>query len=135
VWGNGLRQSFFLAVTLSSGQVEWFSSLGIHSFKVHICEHFRRMVHFGGWCRTIISIRKWFGQSFPRSDSFYLGFTMISARGMAQLGEWFKFINQGQTFSRADSFSPGFTMISASGMAQLGEWSMLKNKGQLFFCA
>jgi hypothetical protein len=36
--GSGLGQSFFLAVTLSSGQVEWFASPGSHSFEVHSCE-------------------------------------------------------------------------------------------------
>jgi hypothetical protein len=46
--GSGLGQSFFLVVTLSSGQVEWSASLGSHSFKVHSCEQFRRMVRFGG---------------------------------------------------------------------------------------
>jgi hypothetical protein len=54
--GNGLGQSFFLEVTLSSGQVEWSSSSGSHSFEVHSCEKFQRMVCFGGWCRTIISL-------------------------------------------------------------------------------
>jgi hypothetical protein len=60
---------------------------------------------------------------------------MISARRMAQLGEWCRFNNHGQTFPRVDSFSPGCTMISARGMAQLGEWSRLRNQGQLFFYA
>jgi hypothetical protein len=46
--GSGLGQSFFLAVTLSSGQVEWFASPDSHSFEVHSCEQFRRMVCFGG---------------------------------------------------------------------------------------
>jgi hypothetical protein len=46
--GSGLGQSFFLAVTLSSGQVEWSASPGSHSFEVHSCEQFRRMVRFGG---------------------------------------------------------------------------------------
>jgi hypothetical protein len=90
VWGNGLGQSFFLAITLSSGQVEWSASSGSHSFEVHSCEQFRRMVCFGGWCKTIISIRKRSEQSFPREDSFSLGCTMISVGGMAQLGEWSK---------------------------------------------
>jgi hypothetical protein len=117
VWGNGLGQSFFLATTLSSGQVEWSTLPGSHSFEVHSCEQFRRMVRFGGWCRTIISIRKWSGQSFPREDSFHLGCTMISARGMIELGEWSMFNNQGQTFLRANSFSPGCTMTSVGGMA------------------
>jgi hypothetical protein len=56
VWGNGLVQSFFFVVTLSSGQVEWFALSGNHSFEVHSCEQFRRMVCFGGWCRIVISL-------------------------------------------------------------------------------
>jgi hypothetical protein len=60
---------------------------------------------------------------------------MISVGGMAQLGEWSRFNNQGQAFPREDSFSPGCTMISVGGMAQLGEWSRLRNQGQLFFYA
>jgi hypothetical protein len=43
--GSGLGQSFFLEVTLSSGQVEWSASPGSHSFEVHSCEQFRRIVH------------------------------------------------------------------------------------------
>jgi hypothetical protein len=65
VWVNDLEKSF-LAVTLSSGQVEWFASSGSHSFEVHSCEQCQRMVRFGGWCRTIISIRN-------GSDSHSLG--------------------------------------------------------------
>jgi hypothetical protein len=38
VWGNGIGQPLFLAVTLSSVQVEWFASPGIHSFEVHSFE-------------------------------------------------------------------------------------------------
>jgi hypothetical protein len=94
VWGNGLGQSFFLEFTLISGQVEWSASSGSHSFEVHNCEQFRRMVCFEGWCKIVISIRKWSGQSFPKVDSFSLGFTMISVRGMAQLVEWSRFSNQ-----------------------------------------
>ena len=60
---------------------------------------------------------------------------MISARGMAQLGEWSRFNNQGHAFPRADSFSPGCTMTSAGGMDRLGEWSRLNNQGHLFFYA
>jgi hypothetical protein len=56
VWGNGLGQSFFLIVTLSSGQEDWSASLDSHSFEAHSCEQFQRMVRFGGWCRTIISL-------------------------------------------------------------------------------
>jgi hypothetical protein len=43
--GSGLGQSFFLAVTLSSGQVEWSASLGSHSFEVHSCEQFQGIIH------------------------------------------------------------------------------------------
>jgi hypothetical protein len=50
--GNGLGQSLFLTVT----QEDWFASLNSHSFKAHGCEQFQRMVYFGGWCRTIISL-------------------------------------------------------------------------------
>jgi hypothetical protein len=60
---------------------------------------------------------------------------VFSARGMAHLGEWSRFINQGHAFPREDSFYPGSTMFSAGGMAQLGEWSRLRNQGQLFFHA
>jgi hypothetical protein len=60
---------------------------------------------------------------------------MFSSRGMAQIGEWSRFNNQGYAFPRAYSFSPSFTMISAGGMDQLGEWSRLRNQGQLFFCS
>jgi hypothetical protein len=70
---------------------------------------------------------KWFEHSFPRSDSFSLGCTLFSAGGMAQIGEWSKFSNQGHAFPREDSFSLGFTLFSARGMAQGGEWSRLRN--------
>jgi hypothetical protein len=43
--GSGLGQSFFLAVTLSSGQVEWSASSGSHSFEVHSFEQFLRVIH------------------------------------------------------------------------------------------
>jgi hypothetical protein len=128
-------QDNHLALTLSSGQVEWFASSGSHSFEVHSCEQFRRMACFGGWCKTVISIRKWSRQSFPREKSFYPGCTMISAKGMAQLGEWSRFDNQGHSFPRVDSFSPSFTMISVGGMAQLSESSRIINQRQLFFSA
>jgi hypothetical protein len=73
-------------------------------------------------------LRKWYGQSFPRADSFSPGFTLFSVRGMAQLGEWSRFNNQGQAFPREDSFSPRCTLFSAEGMAQIGEWSRLRNQ-------
>jgi hypothetical protein len=37
---------------------------------------------------------------------------VISAGGMAQLGEWSRLSNQGQAFPRADSLTLGCTMIS-----------------------
>jgi hypothetical protein len=43
--GSGIGQSFFLTFTLSSGQVEWSASPGSHSFKVHSCEQFQRIIH------------------------------------------------------------------------------------------
>jgi hypothetical protein len=73
-------------------------------------------------------LRKWSGQSFPREDSFSLGCTLFSAEGMAQIGEWSRFINRGQAFPRVDSFSLGCTLFSARGMAQIGEWSRLRNQ-------
>jgi hypothetical protein len=73
-------------------------------------------------------LRKWSEQSFPRVDSFSPGCTLFSAGGMAQIGEWSRFNNQGQAFPRADSFSPGCTLFSAGGMTQIGEWSRLRNR-------
>jgi hypothetical protein len=73
-------------------------------------------------------LRKWFGQSFPRENSFSLGCTLFSAGGMAQIREWSRFNNQGHAFPRADSFSPGCTFFSAGGMAQISEWSRLINQ-------
>jgi hypothetical protein len=60
---------------------------------------------------------------------------VISVGGIDQLGEWFRFNNQGHEFPREYSFSPSFTMISVGGIAQLGQWLRLKNKGQLLFYA
>jgi hypothetical protein len=54
---------------------------------------------------------------------------LFSVRGMAQIGEWSRFNNQGQEFPRVDSFSLGCNLFSARGMAQIGEWSRLKNRG------
>jgi hypothetical protein len=65
MWWNGLGQSFFLEVTLSSGQVECSASPGSQSFKVKICEQFQRMVHLQVGARQNF-LRNWFGQSFPR---------------------------------------------------------------------
>jgi hypothetical protein len=112
VWGNGLGQSFFLAVTLSSGQVEWSASAGSHSFEVHSCEQFRRMAGFGGWCRTVISIGNGpNSHSLGQTHSLQVALSLVSE-------EWSKFSNQGRAFPRADSFSPGCTMISVEGMVQ-----------------
>jgi hypothetical protein len=56
VWGNGLGQYFFLKFTLISVHEYWSTLLDNHSFEAHSCDPFRRMVRFGGWCRTIISL-------------------------------------------------------------------------------
>jgi hypothetical protein len=74
-------------------------------------------------------LRKWSKQSFSGADSFSPSCILFSARGMAQIGEWSWFINQGQAFPRADSFSLGCTLFSAGGMARIGEWSRLINRG------
>jgi hypothetical protein len=74
-------------------------------------------------------------KSIPRAYSFSPGCTMFSARGMAELGEWSRFNNQGHAFPRENSFYLGCTMLSVGGMAQLGEWSRLRNQGQLLFHA
>jgi hypothetical protein len=69
---------------------------------------------------------KWFGQSFPREDSFSLGCTLFSVGGMAQIGEWSRFNNQRQAFPREDSFSPGCTLFSVGGMARIGNGAGLE---------
>jgi hypothetical protein len=135
VWGNGLGQSFFLEVTLSSGQVEWSPRRAI------ILSKFTVVSSFEEWSILEVGV----GQSFPLGnglDSHSLGQThsiqvslCLVLGGMAQLGEWSRFKNQGHAFPRVDSFSLGCTMISVGGMAQLGEWSRLRNQGQLFFYA
>jgi hypothetical protein len=68
------------------------------------------------------------GQSFPQADSFSPGCTLFSVGGMAQIGEWSRFINQGQAFPRVYSFSPDFTLFSVGGMALDREWSRLRNQ-------
>jgi hypothetical protein len=73
-------------------------------------------------------LRKWSGQSFPRENLFSPYFTLFSAIGMTQLGEWSRFNNQGHAFPRVDLLSPGYTLFSARGKAQLGEWSKLRNQ-------
>ena len=50
---------------------------------------------------------------------------MFSAGGMAQIGEWSRFNNQGQAFPRAGS---SCTLFIAGGMAQIGEWFRLRNQ-------
>jgi hypothetical protein len=73
-------------------------------------------------------LRKWSEQSFPRADSFSPGCTLFSVGGMAQIGGWSRFSNQGHVFPSADSFSPGCILFSAGGMAEDREWSKLKNQ-------
>ena len=56
------------------------------------------------------------------------GVNLLSAGGMAQVGEWSRLSNQGQAFLRADSFSPDYTLFSVGGMAQGEEWSRFRNQ-------
>jgi hypothetical protein len=83
VWGNGLGNSFFLAIIVSSGQVEWSTSSGSHSFEVHSCEQFQRMVRYRRLVRDNHFHRKCFGQSFPRAEFFSPGCTVINVGAMA----------------------------------------------------
>jgi hypothetical protein len=53
--GNGLGQSLFLTVTLSSGQEDWSASPDSHSFEAHSCEKFEK------WSFLEVGA----GQSFP----------------------------------------------------------------------
>jgi hypothetical protein len=71
---------------------------------------FRRLVQDSNF------LWKWSEQSFLREDSFSPGFTLFSARGMAQGGEWSRFNNHRQSFLREDSFSPGYTLSSVGRM-------------------
>ena len=68
----------------------------------------------------------------PKGDSSSPGCTLFSAGGMAQIGEWSRFINHEQTFPRVDSFSLGCTLFSTGGMAQGAEWSRFNNQGHAF---
>jgi hypothetical protein len=77
--GSGLGQSFFLAVTLSSGQVEWSTSSGSHSFEVHSCEKFQRIM-------PILEVDA--GQTFLEGRLILSRLHFFSVRGMAQGGEW-----------------------------------------------
>jgi hypothetical protein len=116
--GNGLGQSLFLRVT----QEDWPTSSDSHSFEAHSCEQFRRMVCFGGWCRTVTSLGNGpDSHSLAQIHSLQVALCLVPE-------EWSRFSNQGQTFLRADSFSPGCTLFSAGGMAQSGEWSRLRNR-------
>jgi hypothetical protein len=79
VYGNGLGQSFLLKVTLSSVQVEWSASQGNHYFEVHSCEQFRRMVYFGGWCRTVVSIENGLNiHSLGQTHSLQVALCLVS---------------------------------------------------------
>jgi hypothetical protein len=89
VWGNGRGQSFFLAVSLSSGQVEWLASSSSDSFEVHSCEQFRRMVRFGGRCRTVISLGEGLdSHSLGKTHSLQVALCLVPK-------EWSKLSNQG----------------------------------------
>jgi hypothetical protein len=89
--GNGLGQSLFLRVT----QEDRSASSDNHSFEAHSCEKFRRMVYFGGWCKTVISFGNGLDSHSLRQNSFSPSCTLFSVGGMAQIGEWSRFNNQG----------------------------------------
>jgi hypothetical protein len=139
--GSGLGQSFFLVVTLSSGQVEWSASPGSHSFEVHSCEQFRRIIRLevdAGQTflegRLILSRIHlvWCWRNGP-------GWGMVrtvTPRGKTHLlldtpclvsEEWPRVGSspgsaiKDSYYSREDSFSLGYTLFGVEGMAQGGE--------------
>jgi hypothetical protein len=59
------------------------------------------MAHIGEWSRFNNQ-----GQAFPRVDSFSLGFTLFSARGMDHIGEWSRLKNQDNYSSLLEKNSP-----------------------------
>jgi hypothetical protein len=116
--GNFLGQTLFLRVT----QEDWPTSADNHSFKAHSCEQFRRMVHFGGWCRIVTSLGNGpDSHSLGKIHSLQVALCLVPE-------EWSRFSNQGQAFLREDSFFPGFTLFSVGGMAEVGQWTRLINQ-------
>jgi hypothetical protein len=59
------------------------------------------MAQIGEWSRFNNQ-----GQTFPRADSFSLGCTLFSARGMAPIGEWSRLRNQDNYSSMLEKNSP-----------------------------
>jgi hypothetical protein len=59
-----------------------------------ILSKFTNVSSFKEWSILEVGV----GQSFPREDSFSLGWTIFSSMGMAQLCEWSRFNNQGEEF-------------------------------------
>jgi hypothetical protein len=102
--GSGLGQSFFLAVTLISGQEVPHRAVILSKFTI--------MSSFEECSILEVDV----GHTFLRVDSLSPGYTFFSVGGMAQGGEWFE-----QLFLRENSFSPGYTLFSVEGMAQGGE--------------
>jgi hypothetical protein len=91
IMGSGLGQSFFLAVTLCSGQVEWSASPGSHSFEVHSCEQFRRIIRL----------------EVDAGQTFLEGRLILSRLHFLVSEEWPRVGNGPDSYSsRADSFSP-----------------------------
>jgi hypothetical protein len=64
------------------------------------------MAQLGEWSRFSNQ-----GQAFPRADSFSLGCTLFSARGMAQLGEWSRLRNQDTYSSMHEKNSPDISWL------------------------
>jgi hypothetical protein len=75
------------------------------------------MVKIGEWSRFSNQ-----GQAFPRADSLFLGFTLVSAIGMAQIGEWSKIRNRDSYSSLLEKNS---TDISSLMFYLLMEYALL----------
>jgi hypothetical protein len=115
--GNGLGQSLFLRVT----QEDRSTSSGSHSFEAHSCEKFRRMVRFGGWCKTVIS----FGNG---PDSHSLGQIHYLQVALCLVPEeWLRWVN-GPGSAIRDRHSLGQThSIQVALCLVLEEWPKIGN--------
>ena len=71
---------------------------------------------------------KWSGQSFPREDSFSQSYTLFSAGGMAQIGEWSRLRNRDSYSSFLEKNSPDssslmFYLLRANALPDLTDVS------------
>ena len=113
--GSGLGQSFFLAVTLSSGQVEWSASPAVILSKFTVVSSFEES---SVW-------RLMQDRHSSRANSLFPGYTCLVSE------EWPRVGNGLDNYSsRVDSFSLGYTLFSVGGMAQGGSGSNNYSLGQ-----